>query len=88
MVWKQRRELRGKSTTFPFVGSPSEGRYANEFDIISPVLDSDIVISVAKLNSWLVYYTGATKNLFGFPDLKRLHSIRGIQTDIDLMQSW
>jgi uncharacterized protein (DUF362 family)/Pyruvate/2-oxoacid:ferredoxin oxidoreductase delta subunit len=50
-----------------------EGRYANEFDIISPVLDSDIVISVAKLKTHgLSYYTGATKNLFGcIPGLEK-----------------
>jgi uncharacterized protein (DUF362 family)/Pyruvate/2-oxoacid:ferredoxin oxidoreductase delta subunit len=43
-----------------------EGKYAKEFDIISPVLDADLVVSAAKLKTHgLAYYTGAVKNLFG-----------------------
>jgi len=50
-----------------------EGKYAKEFDILTPVLDADIVVSVAKLKTHgLAYYTGATKNLFGcIPGLEK-----------------
>jgi len=50
-----------------------EGKYAKEFDIITPVLDADMVVSVAKLKTHgLAYYTGAVKNLFGtIPGLEK-----------------
>ena len=44
----------------------NEGKQAQDFDIISPVLDADVVFSMAKLKTHgLSYYTGAVKNLFG-----------------------
>jgi len=52
-------------TSYRRVSYP-EGKFSKDFDIITPVLDADIVISVAKLKTHgLAYYTGAVKNLFG-----------------------
>lgn len=57
----------------------SQGKFAKEFNIISPVLDADFIISVAKLKTHgLAYYTGAVKNLFGaIPGLEKagFHSL-------------
>lgn len=49
------------------------GIYASEFDILAPVLDADIIVSIAKLKTHgLAYYTGAVKNLFGcIPGLEK-----------------
>lgn len=42
------------------------GEYCKAFDIITPVLEADFVISAAKLKTHgLAYYTGAVKNLYG-----------------------
>lgn len=51
----------------------NEGKQAQDFDIISPVLDADVVFSMAKLKTHgLSYYTGAVKNLFGtIPGLEK-----------------
>ena len=50
-----------------------EGKLAQEFDIISPALDADVIFSVCKLKiHGLSYYTGAVKNLFGtIPGLEK-----------------
>jgi len=46
--------------------SHPEGVILKEFDIIRPVLDADVVISLPKLKThMLTTFTGATKNLFG-----------------------
>lgn len=43
-----------------------EGKAVKGFDIISPVLETDVVISVSKLKTHVMsYMTGAVKNLFG-----------------------
>ena len=49
------------------------GKVCRSFNIISPVLDADFVISAAKLKTHgLAYYTGAVKNLFGcIPGLEK-----------------
>ena len=54
------------------------GIYASEFDILAPVLDADIIVSIAKLKTHgLAYYTGAVKTFSDvFPDLKRPHFIQ------------
>lgn len=56
-----------RSVNFP------QGKYAKEFNIISPVLDADFIINVAKLKTHgLAYFTGAVKNLFGtIPGLEK-----------------
>lgn len=42
------------------------GKLIKRFEIISPVLDSDVIISLPKLKAHvLTAYTGAVKNLFG-----------------------
>lgn len=42
------------------------GKAVKGFDIISPVLEADVVISVSKLKTHVMsYMTGAVKNLFG-----------------------
>ena len=46
--------------------SYKEGRVSKVFSVIKPVLEADVVISVAKLKTHgLTTYTGAVKNLFG-----------------------
>jgi uncharacterized protein (DUF362 family)/ferredoxin len=59
-------------TSYRQVAFP-EGRYSRSFNIITPVLEADLVISVAKLKTHgLAYYTGAVKNLFGaIPGLEK-----------------
>lgn len=56
-----------------------DGEYAKEFDILTPVLEADLVISAAKLKTHgLAYYTGAVKNLYGcIPGLDKaaLHAV-------------
>lgn len=55
-----------------------QGKYSKGFDIITPILEADLIINVAKLKTHgLTYYTGAVKNLFGtIPGLEkaRFHS--------------
>lgn len=42
------------------------GKAVKGFDIISPILEADVVISVSKLKTHVMsYMTGAVKNLFG-----------------------
>ncbi|MDL2289024.1 DUF362 domain-containing protein, partial [Oscillospiraceae bacterium OttesenSCG-928-F05] len=44
----------------------SDAKVLSEAPVISPVLDADFIISLAKLKTHsLAYYTGAVKNLFG-----------------------
>jgi uncharacterized protein (DUF362 family)/NAD-dependent dihydropyrimidine dehydrogenase PreA subunit len=43
-----------------------KGKVAKSFNIIKPVLDSDIIINIPKLKTHsMTYFTGAVKNLFG-----------------------
>jgi len=45
---------------------PCSGVVSGSFEIIQPILDADVVISVAKLKTHqFATYTGAVKNLFG-----------------------
>jgi len=50
-----------------------DGKAANTFNIITPALDCDFIISASKLKTHgLSYYTGAVKNLFGcIPGLEK-----------------
>ncbi|MCL2628195.1 MAG: DUF362 domain-containing protein [Oscillospiraceae bacterium] len=51
---------KSKKVTYP------EGRIVQKFDILAPVLDADLVISLAKVKTHsFMSMTGAVKNLFG-----------------------
>jgi uncharacterized protein (DUF362 family)/Pyruvate/2-oxoacid:ferredoxin oxidoreductase delta subunit len=70
-------EETGAILNFDFESRETENE-GNKFPVITPILDADYIISIAKLKTHgLAYYTGAVKNMFGtIPGLTkaRFHS--------------